>query len=373
MLSAMIRPPLLLLLLLAVAQGPVSAGELPEISANPVAHGAWLYRAHCGRCHGDYGKERPGEDYRTADALEKAVAENGCRIDWARSVGGSLSPGEIAAVSRYMRTWEERGREPELPPLPEMPPAPASSPSSPPVPAAAVAAVAGKEEDAALTPPLLQLVQTNPVARGAWLFTGNCYRCHLSYATARMGRGLKGEILRKTVENGKTSTQMRGFGVLAGGKLKNSDIAAIVAYIEAWENLGAPVAIAPELLKPPSLNPADLRPIGLPRFKAVAGDAAKGREIYLLNCSRCHGHDRAGHIGRRLTPPWQSPRPDLFVKSTIKNGIPGSLMPSFSANAGSGPASANLSPRQIDNIVAFLLTGTIPPPSSLSASARDIR
>ena len=202
-----------------------------------------------------------------------------------------------------------------------------------------------------LSPPLAKLVAKNPVASGAWLYTQNCYRCHLTYEQTRQGRGMSPQNLRKIVENGKTSTQMSGFAVLAGGKLKGSEIEAILSYIATWENMSGPPALAPELLVPPASDPAALRPVGLPRFPPVQGDARVGRVLYLTNCSRCHNPDRSGYIGRRLLPPWEGMRPDLFLKATLKSGIPGSLMPAFATDA-----NGKLRPKEIDDVVSFLLS-----------------
>lgn len=343
---------LLFVLLLFFRADMLSAAEQNDIITDPLVHGAWLFRVHCIRCHGDYEKERPAEDYTSADKLEKTVGEKGCRISWARSRGGTLSPAEIKAVSRYMLSWEDLGREPDLPTLPEIPQVESVQPNaSQSIETDSFSVqIVEKTGEAGLSLPLAQLVRKNKVAQGAWLYTGNCYRCHLSYTDARLGRSLKGEKLQKMIENGKTSTQMSGFAILAGGKLKKSDIAAIMSYITVWESYGRPLAIAHELLKPPSVNASDLLPAGLPRYPLVAGDVALGENLYVMHCSRCHGNDRTGYIGRALTPPWMSLRPDLFLKSTIKSGIAHSLMRPFSGDAG-----GSLSPKQIDSLVVFLL------------------
>ncbi len=217
----------------------------------------------------------------------------------------------------------------------------------------AMASMSSARMPEGLTPPLAKLVAKNQVANGGWLYTQNCFRCHLTYDQTRQGRGMSPENLRKIVENGKTSTQMSGFGMLAGGKLKNSEIEAILVYIATWENMSGPPALAPELLVPPALDPGALRPLGLPRFPPVQGDERGGRVLYLTNCSRCHNPDRSGYIGRRLLAPWEGMRPDLFLKATVKSGIPGSLMPAFATDA-----KGKLRPKEIDDVVAFLLSGS---------------
>lgn len=337
-----------LLAILFLTATSVLSAEKPEILNEPVVHGAWLYQANCRRCHGPYDKERPGEDYPNQERLEMAVAEKGCRIAWAKTLGGSLTGEEITALARYILAWESRGEEPDLPPLPEIPANTVTEPH--PAELLYEAVIPAQKEGRTLSPPLARLVATNPVARGGWLYTENCYRCHLAYGATRHGRGLGGDQLKKIVEKGKTSTQMSGFSVLAGGKLPESEIEAILAYIATWENLSSPPAIAPELLIPPATDPANLRPIGLPQFPGVQGDARKGRELYLITCSRCHSPDRRGYLGPRLLPPWDGMRPDLFLKATIKSGIPGSFMQAFAA-----ASNAKLNPKEIDDIISFLL------------------
>ncbi len=341
--------PFVLCILLLALPG-TSAADL--FADNPLAHGAWLFKAHCSRCHGPYDRQRPAEDYDDHDELRAAVATDGCRIKWLRSAGGTLSPSEIEAVAGYMTAWEQRGAEPELPPLPDLPAAKApSTPAQSPGQDAPVATPSPGQAQASLSPALTSLVESNPVARGAWLYTANCYRCHLSYASSRMGRNMQPAQLRKIIEMGKTSTQMTGFSLLAGGRLKNSDIDSVTRYIETWEQVDAPLAIAPELLVPPAVDPSALRPTGLPRFPKVAGDPSRGGTVFAALCSRCHGADRQGLVGRRLLPPWPSLRPDLLLKSSIKSGVPGSLMRNFGT-------SGTLSPKEVDDLVSFLLNDT---------------
>lgn len=347
--SAMRRFLVLILCLIVIPAGAGLAVTPAEIVDDPLVHGAWLYKVNCVRCHGSYEKERPGEEYRSRERLIRVIGEKGCGVAWSKRAGGVLSVAEIEALSQYIHTWEQLGKEPDLPVLPEVPKARVPVVLPPFQPAAALPA-AGEEQENRLTPPLARLVAHNQVAQGAWFYTTTCYRCHLSYAATRQGRSMKEAEIRKIVENGKTSTQMTGFSVLAGGKLKNSEIDAILAYILTWEKFDGQPAIAAELLRPPQTDPAELLPIGLPRFPLVRGDKANGRRLFLQECSRCHNADRSGFVGRRLLPPWDSMRPDLFLKSTIKNGVPGTLMVNYSEK----PDGA-LSPKQVDDLVTFLL------------------
>jgi mono/diheme cytochrome c family protein len=76
-----------------------------------------------------------------------------------------------------------------------------------------------------------------------------------------------------------------------------------------------------------------------------------GERLYVENCAVCHGNDGQGRVGATLAKDWPSIRPDLLVKSTIENGIPGSPMPAWSQLRG-GPLSAE----EIDAVVAYILT-----------------
>ncbi len=326
----------------------VSAVDLADIVDNPLGHGAWLYKTNCTRCHGPYEKEHPGESYSTEESLADALAKGGCRVSWGHNGDKTLNQEELAAVSHYIRTWEKLGQEPDLPDLPALAPPKAQAPAIIETLQTKPTPIPVRNEE--LSPALRKLIEAKPIAKGAWLYTRNCYRCHLSYERSRQARNISLEALKKIIENGKTSTQMTGFGLLAGGKLKSSEIDAIAGYITVFESFDGSPAIAAELLKPPAIEPTDLQPIGLPRFPPVDGNVKEGRRLFMEHCSRCHNSDRSGYIGRRLLPPWNSMRPDLFLKSTLKRGIPGSLMQGFTENA-----EIILGSKQIDDLVAFLL------------------
>jgi mono/diheme cytochrome c family protein len=314
-----------------------------EVLEDPVVFGAWLYKAHCVRCHGDYGDDRLAEAFDDDGELRSAFERDRCRIKWARRYGGKLGGRETRAIIRYMREWEAGDGPPELP---ELPPLPATDLPPPPEPKAKKGY--SLEESAEQMDPVLKgLLEINSIANGAWLYTQHCYRCHLGYETARSGRGFSEETVRKTVTNGKTSTQMTPFSRMQGGKLSNSEISGIVAYIMIFEKLGESPALAKIVTEPPQADPADMLPIGLPQFPRVSGDAAKGARLYARHCTRCHGMTGEGHIGRPLAKTWPALRPDLIVKSTLKQGVPGSPMRAWSQNKG-GPLSA----KEIDDLVS---------------------
>jgi len=59
-------------------------------------------------------------------------------------------------------------------------------------------------------------------------------------------------------------------------------------------------------------------------------DGWAARQIYLENCAACHGFDRMGFIGVPLIPSTLQPLSEAAIRSLIRNGIPDTLMPTWS-------------------------------------------
>jgi mono/diheme cytochrome c family protein len=76
----------------------------------------------------------------------------------------------------------------------------------------------------------------------------------------------------------------------------------------------------------------------------------QGARLYARNCARCHGVSGEGYIGPRLLKAWWSLRPDLTVKSFIKQGVPRSPMTAWSQNAG-----GSLSAKDIEDLVTHIV------------------
>ena len=155
---------------------------------DPLALGAWLYQSSCTRCHGSYGSSRLGDGYESGEELLGAISGESCEIDWSRRGGGPFKNQELTGLVSYMLKWESLDAEPDLPELPEL----------------AVGAVEAcrrltairqreelgpePQEDPVMAGGVAHLLAANTVARGGYLYTRNCYRCHLSYEQARMGK-----------------------------------------------------------------------------------------------------------------------------------------------------------------------------------------
>ena len=334
-----------------VGMAGLAAGGAADGPEEPVARGAWLYQWKCLGCHGEYGRDRFGRDYDGGKELAEAIEGGGCKVSWARRHGGPFGAREIDALVAYVDTWEEGGGPPPLPPLPP-PPGEAVEDSARPVKVARERVEASQPGagEGALSAELRQLVESNQVAHGGWLYTRNCYRCHLTYGQGRMGKGLTAENVQRVIGEGKTTTQMRPFSQMSGGELKNSEIKAIATYITTWEKAGEELAIAGQLMTPPALDENDFKPLRLTRFKPIGGDTSVGRTLYRLRCAGCHGSDGEGYLGPALRETKSTLRPDLLSKAIIKNGVAGTLMKSWERASG-----GTFSPKDIDDVVAFVV------------------
>jgi mono/diheme cytochrome c family protein len=344
----------------------VTEGQDPDVLKDPVVLGAWLYEGHCVACHGPYAQARLARLYGDEADLRAAIegGGRGCQVAWSTRNGGPLRGAEIKALTQYMLTWESLGAAPNLPPLP---PQPTATPTPLPTPTASTAATREATPTPTPTPeldPQIRLIiEGSELARGAWLFTQNCYRCHLDYGYSRMARGLSAPKVEATIKSGKIGTSMPAFGRREGGDLSISDIRSIVRYIMAFEQLDAPPALPAGLLRPPTPDPSKLARIPLPEIPRASGDARAGARWYVQYCARCHGLAGEGGIGPILAKPWPSVRPDLTVKAAIAAGVPGTAMRAWDQAAG-----GELTGQQIDDLVTYILHMTPPPPTAAASS-----
>lgn len=202
------------------------------------------------------------------------------------------------------------------------------------------------------------------VKLGEKLYVENCAVCHGLDGQGRVGARLSKDwpslrpdlLVRSTISNGVPGSPMPAWSQAQGGPLTDEEIDAIVAYILTWQS-GGPVEI------PPTPTPMP-RPV-FTAIPNVEGDPNRGAVLYDQNCAVCHGANGEGRVGARLARAWPAIRPDLSVKATISNGIPGSPMPAWSQENG-GP----LLEAEINDLVAFLLalaeSGAQPVPSTPS-------
>ena len=188
---------------------------------------------------------------------------------------------------------------------------------------------------------------------GARLYAENCAVCHGAEGQGRVGASLSkdwpsinpGATVRTIIASGIPGSFMPAWGQASGGPFNDREIDAITAFILSWQSTGIP-DLAP-------LPTATLRPPIEP-VPEVEGDPNRGAVLYDENCAVCHGPNGEGRIGARVAKNWPSVRPDLTVRATISQGIPGTTMPAWSFING-GP----LSEDDIGDITSFIMT--LPP------------
>lgn len=185
--------------------------------------------------------------------------------------------------------------------------------------------------------------------QGGLLYVENCALCHGEQGEGRIGATLAqnwpsirpSATVEEIIRRGIPGTVMPAWSEEHGGPLNDEQIDALVAYILSWQT-GEPRFIPPTATFTP---PQDLTPPA-----EIEGDAINGAGLFIENCAVCHGERGEGRVGATLAINWPSIRPDLTVKSTISNGIEGSVMPAWSQENG-GP----LREEQINDLVAYIL------------------
>ena len=85
----------------------------------------------------------------------------------------------------------------------------------------------------------------DPVVKGAWLYAGNCQRCHGDYGKARLAEDLSAKELKAAVSGDARQGCTIAWSLANGGPLPGKDISALVTYMTAWEQAGAEPALPP--------------------------------------------------------------------------------------------------------------------------------
>lgn len=194
---------------------------------------------------------------------------------------------------------------------------------------------------------------------GAQLYGENCAVCHGPNGEGRIGPTLSKDWpsirpdlrVKSVIQSGVPGSAMPAWSQDEGGPLTEEEIEAITAYILSWETGGIPpLPPTPAFTPPPPITP----------IPDVVGDPNRGAVLYAENCTVCHGPNGGGRAGARLAKNWPAIRPDLRIKATIRDGVPGSIMPAWSQENG-GP----LTDENINDIVAFVMSwqGQAPPES----------
>lgn len=188
------------------------------------------------------------------------------------------------------------------------------------------------------------------IVEGANLYAQNCAVCHGPNGEGRAGATLakdwpsiRPDLTVKTIiENGVPGSVMPAWSQANGGPFSPEQIEALVLYILSWQTGGVEmITPAPTATRRPDITP----------IPDVEGDPNHGAVLYDQNCQMCHGPNGEGRVGAALAKNWPGIRPDLSIKTTITDGIPGSQMPAWIQSNG-GP----LSEAEINDLVAFILS-----------------
>jgi mono/diheme cytochrome c family protein len=175
-------------------------------------------------------------------------------------------------------------------------------------------------------------VASGATVDGKSLVTNACLSCHTEHM-------LRQQHLTQAQWQ-KTVTKMVGWGA----NLEPSEVAPLVSYLSTTQGPDAG-AYVPDLI-PASEAVAELTPLPDP---FPAGDAARGKPLFIDKCSGCHGQDARGAIGVLLVE-----RPVLYraadLAATVRKGR-GKMLP------------LALSDAEIADILAHLRTlKNAPPP-----------
>jgi cytochrome c oxidase cbb3-type subunit 3/ubiquinol-cytochrome c reductase cytochrome c subunit len=204
-----------------------------------------------------------------------------------------------------------------------------------------------------------EVVRPDQVLEFPALYKQNCAGCH--GANGRDGAALPlnnpaylavagADNLRTLTAKGASGTLMPPFAQSAGGMLTDKQIDALVqGMLREWS------------------RPAEFAGVSLPPYAGSApGDPAEGQKVFVAACARCHGADGLGvkpTVGKP-TPSGSSPDSivdpaylalvsDQSLRSLILAGRPDEDVPDWRSVL-SGPGAHALTPREIDNLVAWL-------------------
>ncbi|MDH5493113.1 MAG: c-type cytochrome [Myxococcales bacterium] len=179
-------------------------------------------------------------------------------------------------------------------------------------------------------------------AEGARLYRTYCALCHgeegegyasddanalanenfLSIATT--------EFLETAIARGRPGTPMAAYAREWGGPLSETELNALVAFIEAWRD------------EPPlAVHDAEVR-----------GESARAQALYGRRCASCHGDRGQGETAMSLRNPiFLDSVSNGFLRHSIQKGRRGTPMPGFEEE---------LAPTQIDDLVALIRTWATP-------------
>jgi cytochrome c oxidase cbb3-type subunit III len=191
------------------------------------------------------------------------------------------------------------------------------------------------------------------------LYRQNCAGCH--GATGMNGPSyplgnpeyqalVDDQTLRQTISQGEPGTMMPAFAIEAGGTLTDAQVNALVAGMRAaWSKPGVFAgATAP------------------PYHSAVAGDPAKGQQVYGSYCASCHGSSSqpGGKAGSILNPAFLALVSDQALRTVVIAGRPDLGQPDW---RGDLPGHA-MSDEQVSDVVAWIASRRHPAPAGVASA-----
>jgi mono/diheme cytochrome c family protein len=288
--------------------------------------GAALYRANCAACHGVNGEGGIGISLNaptflavSSDAFLHDTILYG-RPNTAMPAWREFDSRELSDLLAFLRRWQ-----------------PARSD------AAAVQALCRDDESTDVSPRI-----------GEILFKANCVMCHGPQGAGDLGPSLNTQafltvatdaFLANTLIEGRPGT-----GMPSWRHFSNEDLASLIRYLRTWQS------------DPP--KPDDWYAQLVPR-----GDPDAGRLLFASVCSGCHGADAEGATGPQLNNlAFLRNATDVMIREWITYGKSGTEMRGFLKG---GQGVAELSPRQIENLVSYLRSLEYKPNGGILRVARS--
>jgi cytochrome c oxidase cbb3-type subunit 3 len=185
---------------------------------------------------------------------------------------------------------------------------------------------------------------------GRELYARYCKLCHAPDATgyaadeapslvsATFLESASDAYIARGIRYGRPNTAMAAYGKARGGPLDDRQIAAIVRFLRS---------------KGPAASPLPPR--------APSGDAARGGVLFARDCQKCHGSAREpGKAPQLHNPELLAAASPAFLRHAIVKGRPPTRMPAFEKR---------LAPREIDDVVAYLMSARTRAPSATPIGA----
>jgi len=147
-------------------------------------------------------------------------------------------------------------------------------------------------------------------------------------------------VIRRVVSKGVAGTGMPAFEQSAGGMLTSTQVDAIVTGTRM------------QWAKADVLRGADPPPYAPSSLTNEVGDAERGKDVYALYCSSCHGLDGKGGLrGSSIVDgPYLSLVSDQHLRTTVIIGRPGLGAPDWRSNVPGKP----MSHQDVSDVVAWL-------------------